>query len=151
MRIGVEEPVNEDLPGECLEQLVCGLAAFCAFRCVQDRNAVDELEHEQARRRQLWIETRHVQSVIGPKRLPHPLDVRSLLAEIELSAQRVRQVFDKRRDVDRFTELFTLERLFREELEQTEVTQDLPFRPWPLHLDDDMRAVIERCAVHLPD
>ena len=44
-----------------------------------------------------------------------------------------------------------LERLFREELEQAEITEDLLLRLGPLDLDDDVAAVVERRTVHLPD
>ena len=60
-------------------------------------------------------------------------------------------MLDEGRDVDRPAELLMLERLFSEELEQTEITEDLLFRPRPLDFDHNVAAVFERRAMHLSD
>src|SRR5919201_587115 len=52
-------------------------------------------------------------------------------------------MFDECGDVDRLSELLALEGLLREQLEQAEVAENLLFCPRPLHLDDDVRAVVE--------
>ena len=74
-----------------------------------------------------------------------------LLQEVELAPQRVGEVLHERRDVDGAAQRLALERLLGEELEQTEVAGDLLSRARPLHLDDDVLAVLERRAVHLAD
>src|SRR5438874_2492276 len=97
------------------------------------------------------MEMRNVEPVVGGEQLAHPLDVRRLLPEVELAPERLRKVLHERRYVDRLPQRLALERLLGKDLEEPEVSQDLLLRAWPLHLDDDAPAVLERGAVHLAD
>ena len=146
-----KKPSIEHLLVERLEQLAPGLAALRAVDRLAYRRAVDELEHEQPRRREVAVEARHGEPRVRREHLAHALDVLGLLQEVELAPQRLGEVLHERRDVDGAAQRLALERLLGEELEQAEVARDLLARARPLHLDDDVIAVLERRAVHLPD
>ena len=151
MRIGVEEALDQHLLVERLEQLAPGFAPLGTVDRLAHRRAVDELEHEQPRRREVAVQARHGEPRVRPEHLAHALDVLRLLQEVELAAQRLGEVLHERRDVDGAAQRLALERLLGEELEQAEVARDLLACARPLHLDDDVVAVLERRAVHLPD
>src|SRR5204863_4717114 len=125
MRVGVEEALAQDLPVEGLEQLPPGLAPLGAVGRLANRHALDELQHEQAGRREFAIEARYADAAVRRQHLAHPLDVRGLLSEVELPPERLGEVADERRDVDGGAQRLALERLCGEELEEAEVADDL--------------------------
>jgi hypothetical protein len=60
-------------------------------------------------------------------------------------------VLDDRGHVDDLAEHRAIRGLFREKLEQVEVSQDFALGAWALHLDDRAGAIGERCLVNLAD
>ncbi len=89
--------------------------------------------------------------VEGLEDVLHAADVRRLLAEVELAAQRLRQVLNDRRQVEDAAEGGALAGLLDEHLEQAEVVHDVRLGGWALDLDDDAGAIFERGAVYLGD
>ena len=151
VRVGVEKAVDQDLAVVRLDQLPCGGAALGNVRRFADVDAVDEVEHEQPRGRDLRDEVGHLQPRVGLQHLAEPGDVCRLLAEVELAVERLGQVPDHRRDVDELAQARAVLGLAREQLEQAEVAHDRDARPAALDLDDHLLAGLERGDVYLPD
>jgi hypothetical protein len=151
VRVGVEEALAQHLPVEGLEQLLRGLAPGVALRCLAERHADHLVHHEQPSGGKPLVHPRHREPRVGEEDLAHPLDVRRLLAEVELAAERRGKVLDDGLDVDQAGERLAPLRLLREQPEQAEVALDLLRRARPLHLDHDPLAAVEPRAVHLAD
>src|SRR6266566_1637231 len=151
VRVGVEEAVGEDLAVERLEQLTGGLLALRALGRLAHRPAGNQLEHEQALRREPMVDAGRVEPRERLQHLAHLIDVRRLLLEIELALERVRKVLDDCRQVDDPPERLPALGLLGEQAEQPEVAHDLVAGAGPLHLDDDALAALQRRLVHLAD
>ena len=91
VRVGVEEAHGQDLAVVATR----GAAAPPPLRAAPSGasrigHALDLLHDEQPRRRELLVDAGHGEARVRREDLAHPLDVRRLLAEVELAAQRRR-------------------------------------------------------------
>jgi hypothetical protein len=71
------------------------------------------------------VDARHAEPRVRREHLAHPLRVGRLLREVELAAERVGEVLDERRDVDRAAQRPRARGLLGEQLEEAEVAGDL--------------------------
>ena len=151
MRVGVEEAFPEDLEVVRVQELPRRLEPGLARRRLAHRHAPDLVEDEQARRRQPLVHARHAEPPVRRDDPGHPLDVRRLLAEVELPLERRGKVLDDERQVEQVPERGPVAGLLGEEPEQAQVAHDLVARGRPLHLHDDALAGLEPRGVHLRD
>ena len=114
--------------------------------------AVDDLVHDQqARGRELPVTARDADPVVAGDDLGHADDVARLLAEVELVAQRARDLLDERREVDDPVQPPRARRRPDDHLEQREVVLDHLLGLRALDLDHDRVAVGHSRPVHLGD
>ncbi len=151
MRVGVKEAFGEDLAVEGLQELPGGFAALGPFGRGGHGAALHFLHHQQARGRVRVEDVGDRETAVGRQDVLHAPHVRGLLAEVELAAQRLREVVDDRRQVEDALEGGAPAGLLDEHFQQAQVIHDVLLGSRPLHLHHHALAGLQGGAMDLSD
>jgi hypothetical protein len=152
-RVGIrmKESIYDNLLVVALEELTSRLRSFWTLWSLYDGHSLDFFHHEDPGGGQILVHNRDIEAIVALEYAAHSLDVRSLLAEVELAVQRRGQVLEHSVNVDELLKRWALPDPVCEQLEEGEILLDFPTSSWPLRLEDDSFAASESRTMDLSD